>query len=677
MDIRREIDHMKARAIMARSSKFSKSVHEAMASCEGAAGLVECIGIYDLENGKSSFRFLVVMPSDAEPSLRFFDIRGDEVSAPVRQLSREQVEGPAGHPGAIVYVLSAELPTDTLGLYVAAADAGFLRFTPGQHIRILNERIAKMCNPGIDGLYGEWIERNEYWGDSGDLEELPFKPLMSVVTPVYNTPIGFLRDLTESLKAQTYPRWEHVLVNASPDNEEVSAFLRGLDDPRFKVVTLADNEGIAENTIAGIEAASGDYLSFLDHDDIVDAHILEEYVRAINEDPDIDLLYCDEDTISEDGAVRSAPMFKPELDIDLLTSLNYALHMLTVSRRAYDKVVPYDSEVDGSQDYDLTLKVAEVAGKVRRIPKVLYHWREHGGSVNGGSIAAKPYAIETGRRALNRHFDRQGVDATVEPVEVLWLFRADYAQSAAQDISLVIVSHDEESTCRLEKSLEGQRTSILVERLVTCDRDLDEVIRSAQGEYVIVVDDSVTFEDDSDALGRLRDALARPDLGIVSAKSVTPEGLNLHTGLCVKSDGTFGYLNQGFVQGMGGGYHGCAEAQCDYSAVDLSCVAFRKADFEVVGGLSGQYDTELARAIDFSFRMRALGKLVMVDPAARVVAQAKLEQLLIGYSHLSQAPDDLGRLWSNWGEEHRTDVLANPNYTLDNSYFNLKLQAEA
>ena len=672
MDIRREIDHMKARAAMALSSRTSRPVREAMAACEGAAGLIECIGFYDLEDGTSSFRFLVVMPGDAEPSLRFFDIRGDEVHAPVKLLCKERLMNQGDRPGATAYVLAAVLPTDTLGLYVAAGEAGFLRFTPGMHRKMMNERIAKMCNPGVDGLYGEWIKKNEHWNDTGDLTELPLQPLMSVITPVYNTPIRFLRDLIDSLRVQTYPRWEHVLVNASPDNEEVSAFLRELDDPRFKVITLDENKGIAENTIAGIEAASGDYLSFLDHDDIVDAHILEEYVRAINEDPDIDLLYCDEDTLSEDGAIRSAPMFKPELNIDLLTSLNYVLHMLTVSRRAYEKIVPYDSEVDGSQDYDLTLKVTEVADKTKRIPRVLYHWRMHGSSVNGGSIAAKPYAIETGQRVLNRHYERQGAEAHVEPVEVLWLFRIDYAPSTTQDVSLVVVNHDEKSTQRLEESLEGQRTSILKERIVVREGGLNETIRKTKGDYVVVVDDSVAFEDDFDTLGRLRDALARPDLGIVSAKSTTSEGLNLHAGLCVKSDGTFGYLNQGFVQGMGGGYNGCAEAQCDYSAVDLSCAAFRKADFEAVGGLSDEYETPLARAIDFSFRMRDLGRLVMVDPDARVTAQASLEQLLLGYSHLSDQPRDLARLWSRWSDEYRTDVLANPNYTLDNSYFNLK-----
>ena len=673
MDIRREIDHMKARAAMALSSRVSRPVREAMASCEGAAGLIECIGFYDLEDGTSSFRFLVVMPGDVEPSLRFFDMRGDEVHAPVKLLCKERLMDQGDHSGATAYVLAAVLSTDTLGLYVAAGEAGFLRFTPGQHTRFLNERIAKMCNPGVDGLYGEWIKKNERWDDAADLGELPLQPLMSVITPVYNTPISFLRDLIDSLRAQTYPRWEHVLVNASPGNEEVSAFLRSLDDSRFKVIDLDENKGIAENTIAGIEAASGDYLSFLDHDDIVDARILEEYVRAINEDPGIDLLYCDEDTLSEDGAVRSAPMFKPGFNIDLLTSLNYVLHMLTVSRRAYEKIVPYDSEVDGSQDYDLTLKVTEVADRVKRIPKVLYHWRMHGSSVNGGSIAAKPYAIETGQRALNRHYERRGVEAHVEPVEVLWLFRTDYAPSTVQDVSLVVVSHDEKLTQRLVESLEGQRTSILKERLVAVEDDLNETIRKAKGDYVVVVDDSVTFEDDFDALGRLRDALARPDLGIVSAKSITPEGLNLHAGLCVKSDGTFGYLNQGFVQGMGGGYNGCAEAQCDYSAVDLSCAAFRKADFEAVGGFFEGYETPLARAIDFSFRMRDLGRLVMVDPDAHVTAQASLEQLLLGYSHLSDQSRDLARLWSRWGDEYRADVLANPNYTLDNSYFNLRL----
>ncbi len=650
----------------------SADVGDARASCVGSRGLLELIGIYDLEDDTSSFRFLVVMPSDAEPSLRVFDALGHELRPEVSLLSREAIGG-RGDARSAAYVLAARLPTNTLGLFAAVPGAGFLRFTPGMHRRMLNERIAKMCNPGVDGLYGEWIKKDERRDDADDSSDLALRPLMSVITPVYNTPIGFLSDLTDSLKAQTYPRWEHILVNASPDNEEVSAFLRSLDDSRFKVITLDENKGIAENTIAGIEVASGDYLSFLDHDDIVDARILEEYVRAINEDPSIDLLYCDEDSVSEDGSFFSTPRFKPEFNIDLLRSFNYPLHMLAVSRRAYERVEPYGDDVSGSQDYDLTLKIAEVAEGVVRVPKVLYHWRENEGSLtHKGTDEVDVRRFDSSMCAICRYYAFRDIDAQVTPSDIPWLYRTDYAPSAARDVSLVVVSHDEESTRRLEESLGGQRTSILAERLIAGEDDLDEVIRRAKGDHVIVVGDNVTFEDGVGALGRMRDALARPDLGVVSAKSVTPEGLNLHVGLCVKGDGTIGYLNQGFVQGMGGGYNGCAEARCDYSAVDLSCAAFRRADFEAAGGLSGEYDTPLARAVDFSFRMRDLGKLVMVDPDARVVARAGLEQLLLGYSHLSDRPQDVARLWSRWGEEYRTDVLANPNYTLDNSYFNLR-----
>ena len=663
------------RTTMNAAMRFSKPLRGADRPPQDHLGLIDLLGIYDLGDGLSSFRFAVVLPPEIEPKLQILGMRGNVLSVPMNMLTHSCARGDASGPEPMVYVVSVVLPTDIRGFFAVVQGAGVYRYYyPVEKPAVVIERDILMCNPGIDGLYGAWAASRPSDEAVDDIGQLQLQPLMSVVTPVFNTPIRYIRELTDAMRSQTYPHWEHILVNASPDNQELTAFLHDLDDPRFRVIDLEENKGIAGNSLIGIEASTGDYISFVDHDDVIDARILEEYVRAINVELGADLLYCDEDTLSEDGTVRSEPIFKPGLNRDLLSSWNYVLHMLTVSRRAYDKVEPYGDDVSGSQDYDLTLKICSVADRVVRIPKVLYHWRENAGSFSHtGTAQVDARLFEPSMLAIRRHYESEGIDVEVAPRDITWLYRTSYVPSNACDVSLVVNVHDERSYGALLTSLETQRASIVLETLPVRDGMLNETIQAARGAYIVLVDDAMTFMDGFDALGHLRDALARPDLGIVSAKALTPEGLNLHAGLCVKSDGTFGYLNQGFVQGMGGGYNGCAESQCDYSAVDLTCVAFRKADFEAVGGLSVGYDTDLARAIDFSFRIRELGKLIMVDPDARVISRACPEQLYLGYSHLSDQPNDLERLWSRWGNEYRTDVLANPNYTLDNSYFNLNV----
>lgn len=672
------------RAVVAASPKLAPQLRRAVANADGNgwSSSIELIGVYDLEGGAKSYRFACIASGrdSAHSGLRegklfasdilAFDIYGRPIDAACEVLAYPCVER-----NARSFVASVQVRGALSGMFIVVDAFGVGCFDSAEIAAFERRRDIMMCNPGIDGLYGEWVAReDERMSLRPPAGKLSINPLMSVVTPVYNTPLHYLHELVDSMLAQTYGNWEHVLVNASPENAELSLYLSSLDDARFKVVTLDENLGIPGNTLAGIGESSGDYISFVDHDDVVSPRILEEYVRAIEANPEADLLYCDEDTLSEDGAVRSHPIFKPELQPDLLMSWNYALHMLTVSRWAYERIVPYGDDVNGAQDYDLTLKAFAVARDVARVPGVLYHWREHDGSLTHGGDTLDDSRFNPSMTALSCYLASIDVDAAVRPRnDIEWLYRTDYARSKAQDVSLVVNSTGKELTQRLLDSLSSQREEILCETIIVGDSDLNSAIADAKGELIVLVDDGVTFIEGSDALGRMRDALARPDLGVVSAKSMTREGLNLHVGLCVKGDGSIGYLNQGFMQGMGGGYNGCAECQCDYSAVDMSCAAFRKSDFLRIGGFSDAYDSKLAGAVDFSFAMRGLGKLVMVDADARVMSLAHVEQLVIGADHVPAGSADWSTLWSRWGAHYRQDVLGNPNYTLDNSYFNLKV----
>lgn len=715
-DYREIISHISRRAVWLRAAVWRRSRDK------GSIGLS---GVFELGNGLRSFRLTCELPASCGTKPKVYDFTGHRLKAKLAVIacelnSTEETEGDRGvqgnNHGSATVGKRLEMKHVVISIVLPAMCDGFCAILKGAGVicvdrKMIDDTVWKrdlmMVNPGNDGLYHEWVEHDLAARDLMNSSACHVavrqsnKPLFSIVTPVFNTPVGFLNELIESVRAQTYGSWEHILVNASPNNDEVSAYLKTIDDERFKVITLEGNRGIADNTIVGIEAARGDYIAFVDHDDVLDPFALEEYAKVIAENLDVDMLYCDEDSLSQDGTERFAPIFKPEFNEDLMLSRNQVIHMLAVSRRALDLVAMYDDSVSGAQDYDLALKVSQVAERIARIPKVLYHWRQHDASTSH-TESNEDIGIEDfmpSMVSLYRHLASQGIDADVTPHDNTWLYRIAYPRCSDQDVALVIESNGFETTNKILKSIATQRVDILKEIVVVGENEdhypvidesiqdivmfvpaakdertkvLDHAIRAADASYIVFVDSNVAFIPECDAIGLLRDALVREDVGIASTKAMTFDRLNLHVGLCIKEDGSIGYLNQGFIHGMGGGYNGYAECQCDYSAVDMMCVAFRKQDFINAGGFSGEYSNRLARDVDFSFRMRGLGKLVMVDPEARVMALPDPSKLELGKSHL-KGFSDLERLWSNWGDSYRKDVLYNPNYSMEKSFFNLRL----
>lgn len=210
--------------------------------------------------------------------------------------------------------------------------------------------------------------------------------------------------MTESVKNQSYANWELILVNASPDNQELKVHVEQetAHDNRIKSINLTENKGISENTNAGVAIASGDFVSFFDHDDILEPDLLFSYAEAIENNDDVDLLYCDEDKLMPDGKLAQ-PFFKPDFNIDLLRNNNYICHMLTIRKSLLDTLEPNTKEFDGAQDHNLTLRAVEKARKVHHVPKVLYHWRlsETSTAANADS---KPYATIAGIKAVQSHF---------------------------------------------------------------------------------------------------------------------------------------------------------------------------------------------------------------------------------------------------------------------------------
>ena len=383
--------------------------------------------------------------------------------------------------------------------------------------------------------YGPWLECHRTVMEQ---ELLPPSagPLISLVTPVYRTPPEFLETMISSVEAQTYGTWELVLVNASPEDAGVASVLASHPDARIVVVDHPKNDGIAGNTNVGIAASHGDYVAFLDHDDFLEPHALAAIVRAVADDPSVDLLYCDEDTF--DGECFKIPLFKPPLNWDFLYSNNYVIHLLTVSRRALEATERSGPEVDGAQDYDLTLKAV-------RLPYVLYHWRQHAASTNANADA-KPWAQEAGRRAIVDHLERRGIPALVYRAETDSTYRVDFALPKSAP-SLTCVALGERVPCGLVEAVTGYGETHGVSTKVCCVTSdgaaLARFLKDAAGDVALIVRDDVTLSQGD--LETMLGYFNRPEVFSVVPRAMRQDGLAECSGCLAAPDGSIIKLGKG------------------------------------------------------------------------------------------------------------------------------------
>lgn len=608
----------------------------------------------------------------------------------------EGMPTPIGHPAdedpyqpqnAIV---SFTVPEENHAFEVLDAQgAPLLEVTPATIAEVCHGRDMEMANPAIDGLYGTWREIHPVV--AAPPTDPVTGPLFSLIVPLYKTPIPFFDELMATILGQTYGRWELILVNASPEEPKLQEALAKLHDPRIKVITLEENLGITGNTNAGIAEATGDYIAFVDHDDVLDPELLGWYAHAIAEDPQTDLLYCDEDVFQTDVAKGYEVRFKPEINPGFILSNNYVLHCLCVSRHALDQVELSPKTAEGAQDFDLTLKILEVARSVAHIPQILYHWRQHAASSNGKIAEVKPYAIEAGRQAVKAHLKRVGVEAEVENALDPCMYQpvVPFPEGA---FSVVMAVPEGASVAGALESLEAAAGSIPFETILVGAGDkpadapadahwlqwgkpsdwsamVQAGVAQAVHDTILILDPRVRW-DAADSLEPLLGLLAVPGIGLVSPRVLSPDGLSFFTGLCVSPTGGVIPINQGYPADRGG-YFGYAISICAYSGLAPYALAAKK---EVLApwtdGFSAPSETMEAMNLAFHVRKQGLGcvnypfvDITLTDNPVRWVW------------HWENDDDRTARaeLWGRWGDSWKVDVLANPGEVFDGGYPHLDI----
>lgn len=474
------------------------------------------------------------------------------------------------------------------------------------------------------------------------------KPLISIVIPLYCTPLPYLKELLESVRRQSYENWQLCLADGSPD-DKAKEFIEKHYGREKRIVyrKLEENGGISTNTNEAVALAAGEYLMLCDHDDTLEPDALYEIVKAIN-DTGADVLYTDEDKVSMDGQHYFDPNFKPDFNLFRLRENNYICHIFVVKKSLTDETGLLRSEFDGAQDFDFILRCCEKAQKITHIPKVLYHWRCHMDST-AADPSSKAYAYEAGRKAVREHYQRLGIDAKVEMTERPGWYRSHVKVQGNPLISVIIPNKDHTDDLELclfsmtRKSTYRNYEILIVEnnsekeetfeyykklpdrypkaRVLTWEKEFNYsainnfAAKEAKGEYLLFLNNDVEILT-PDWMEEMLQNCQQENVAAVGAKLYYPDDTIQHAGVVLGLGGIAGHI-MCRASREDPGYFGRMISVQEISAVTAACMMVKKSDFDAVGGLDETFQVAF-NDIDLCMKFRAAGKKIIFTPYAEL-----------------------------------------------------------
>ena len=512
--------------------------------------------------------------------------------------------------------------------------------------------------------------------------------------------------MIDSVFNQTYLNWELCIADGgstTPGTKEMLAALSKEDD-RIKIKWLKDNKSIAGNLNDALSLATGDYLAFIDHDAILASFALFEVLMTINETPETDFVYSDEDLISEDGKKRFEPDFKPDWSPDNLRSRNYIKHLTIIKKELLIKSGRFREGLEGSQDYDFRLRATESAKKVVHIPEVLYHSRFHKNSCAGRAGVQSP-TDETAKKVLGYHLSRIGMEGSVENGISPGLYKVTFRINDPK-VSIIIPNkdHADDLDCCIKSILNKSRYKnyeiIIVEngsvedntiklydelrmfnniRIIKWEKPFNyslvnnHAVHFAIGEVLLFLNND-TEVINHDWLERMLEHAVRKDVGAVGAKLYYPDDTIQHAGVFLGADGQVLHQHR-FYPGQASGYQARLKFIQNVSAVTGACVMTRKEVFEEVGGFDERYDI-VCGDIDFCLKLREKGYLVLWTPYAELYHN---ELKTRGYNNKAvkrvRIKEEEARFRSKWKNVLlKGDPNYNPNLTQEREDFSIRIK---
>jgi glycosyltransferase involved in cell wall biosynthesis len=537
---------------------------------------------------------------------------------------------------------------------------------------------------------------------------LQAKPLLSVVVPVYNPPIAFLEEAIESVLDQIYPDWELCLVDDGSNNEAVAVTLGryAASDSRIRTQRLPENRGIVAASNAGLEMVRGEFVVLLDHDDLITPDALYEIARALNEAPETDMIYSDEDKVDIEGKL-SGPIFKPDWCPDSLLSRLYTCHLSAYRRQLVMDLGGFRAEYEGGQDYDLALRVSERARAIKHIPKILYHWRMHSGSTAADS-GQKIYGYEAGQRALRDALARRGEPARVERVPgELGFYLIRYALLRHPRISVIIPSRDygamlhralesiftrteysdyevivvdngstepramqtlDDWTKREPQRLRVARLDIPFNFSTLCNHGVDV----ATGEILVFLNNDIEIIT-GDWLSAMLEQAQRPSIGAVGALLLFADGSIQHAGAIIGLGGLAAHSHR-TLPGISPGYMHQVFTINNYSSLAGACLMCRRAVFDEMSRfdeqLPGDYED-----VDLCLKLVRAGYNNVYLPHVRLY---HYEGASRGKDYVERDPEGrrhaMELIQTRWPDFIEHDPCYSPNLTRDREDYGLRIE---
>ncbi|MBR1391473.1 MAG: glycosyltransferase family 2 protein [Lachnospiraceae bacterium] len=532
-----------------------------------------------------------------------------------------------------------------------------------------------------------------------------YRPKFSIVVPLFRTKEKFFRELLDSVSAQTYDNWELCLADGSGGEENLSQLVKSLSrsEPRIRYRLLEKNLGIAGNTNAALEMATGDFLVLADHDDLLAPEALFQCVKAINQNPGTEVLYSDEDKVDMNGKHFFEPHFKSDYNVDLLCSMNYICHLFVFRRTILEQVGGFESCYDGAQDHDFILRCCETAKQIYHIPRVLYHWRCHRDSTSANP-ESKRYAFENGCKAVEAHYKRIGIPAVVEQGPFYGMYRTRYRWKEQPLVSIIIPNKDHIADLRKcmdsveERSTYRNYEFVIVENNSTeeetfayydsiKERENVTVLyyegefnfslinnfgaEKARGEYLLLMNNDTEMLE-PDGIREMLDVCMRPDVGIVGARLFYEDDTIQHAGVILGFGGVAGHAFIGLDR-EANGYFSRILCTQDLSAVTAACMMVKRTVFEAVGGLEEQFRVAF-NDIDFCMKVRRAGMLVVYQPYATFYHyESKSRGQENSAKKVARFNQEVELFQKRWTEAlEQGDPYYNPNLSLEKADFSLK-----
>jgi O-antigen biosynthesis protein len=515
----------------------------------------------------------------------------------------------------------------------------------------------KMCKDR-DELYTYklWYMKNEpsgieLEGQKELADEFEYRPLISIITPVYNTPLFVLEETIKSVINQTYDNWEMCLVDGKSKDENIRKTLNRLaqGDRRIKIKYLNQNFGISGNSNEALKLANGDFIALLDHNDMLAPFALFDVVEVLNKNRNLDFIYSDRDLVTKDGAHRYKPSFKPDWSPDIMLSANYLTHISVIRKNLVDGIGGFAPEMDGAQDWDLFLKITENTDKIFHIPKILYHCRDLESSCWTNGANAKPYIFKVQCAAIQNHLSRIGLlgtvifNSTTGCLKIRWQIKKNYK------VSIIIPTRDNKEMlkCCVDsifiKSTYKNYELILIDtgsirsetfkyyedisknenvRIINYDmpfnysRVNNTAAKHASGEILLFLNDDTEVISPG-WIEELLGWVEQEDIGAVGAKLLKPDKRIQHAGVIIGLQGFAGHLFAGAVEDHMGIFGSC-EWYRNYLAVTGACIMIRRALFEKIKGFNETFELN-GSDVELCLRLRNSGYRIVYTPFAKLI----------------------------------------------------------